>query len=97
MERMDEYRTARRVLITEVSADWVPRLVGWMLGSGFEQQRDDWRLHDNAQKIGEPWCIYRRLSATLQFLLGFWVLSDHPTSTYWLNIWIEVGCCLGKL
>ena len=57
VERMDEYRTARRVLMAEVSgrrARGRPRL-GWMdgvkLALGTQVWR--WRLRDNAQKNGK--------------------------------------------
>ena len=48
VERMDDYRMARSMLMAEVSGGRV-RLDGWCEG-GLRQQRNDWRLRDNAQK-----------------------------------------------
>ena len=64
MERMDDYRMARRVLMAEVSGGRVrarPRL-GWMDGVKVALgNRGRWRLRDNARKTGkrgEPWYIW---------------------------------------
>ena len=68
VDRMDEYRMSRRMLITDVSGRLVrgrPRL-GSMDGALCHgRQRDDSGGYDNARKIGrsgEPWCICRWLS-----------------------------------
>ena len=61
---MDEYRTARRVLMADVIGGPVrgrPRL-GWMDGVkvALVNRGIRWRLRDNARKIGksgEPWYI----------------------------------------
>ena len=62
---MDEYRMARRVLMSEVSGGRVrgrPRL-GWMDGVKValgNRGMTAWRLRDDALKIGkrgEPWYI----------------------------------------
>ena len=74
VERMDEYRMARRVLMSVVSGGWVwgrPRL-GWLdrvkvaLGNRL-------MTVEAARKIGksgEPWYICNWMSFTLPFLLG---------------------------
>ena len=77
LERMDEYRMARRVLMAEVSGGRVqgrPRS-GWMGGvkvaSGNRGMM--WRLRDNARKTGkseEQWYICNGMSYTRPFLLG---------------------------
>ena len=64
VERMDEYRMARRVLMAEVSGGWVrgrPRL-GWMDGMKVALGNRGMmvELHINARdigKCGEPWYI----------------------------------------
>ena len=64
VERIDEYRMARRVLMAEVSGGWVrgrPRLA-WMDGVKvvLGNRRMTGRQRDNARKIeksGEPWYI----------------------------------------
>ena len=64
MERMDEHRMARRVLMAEVSGGRArrrPRL-GWMDGVkvALGNRGVRWRLRDSALKIGksgEPWYI----------------------------------------
>ena len=64
VERMDESRMARSVLMAEVSGGRVrgrPRL-GWMDGVkvALGNRGMRWRLRDNARKIGksgEPWYI----------------------------------------
>ena len=64
MERMDDYRMARRELMAEVSWGRVrgrPKL-GWMDGVkvALGNRRMTWRLRDNARKTeksGEPWYI----------------------------------------
>ena len=52
VERMDEYRMARRVLMAEVSRGPVrgrSRLAGWMVGRWpWATQELRWRLRDNA-------------------------------------------------
>ena len=63
VERMDEYHGQKGV---DGGSKWRActretevRLDGWCEG-GSVQERNDWRLPDNARKIGksgEPWCI----------------------------------------
>ena len=60
MERLDEYRIARRVLMAEVSGGrvWGRPMVGWMDGwceGDLGQQRDDGG--GCSEKSEEPWCI----------------------------------------
>ena len=63
VERMDEYRMARRVLMAEVSLGWVPERsrLGWMYGvKEALDNKNDWRLRHHACKLrksGEPWYI----------------------------------------
>ena len=66
VERMDEYRIARRVLMAEVSGGRVrgrPRL-GWMDGVNVtlgRQQRNDCggcaSMPERSERVGEPWYI----------------------------------------
>ena len=64
VERMDEHRMVRRVLMAEVSGGRLrgkPRL-GWMDGVKMAIPTEElrWRLRDNSRKIGkseEPWYI----------------------------------------
>ena len=61
VERMDEYRMARRVLMAEVSGGWVrgrPRL-GWMDGVmvAFGNRRMTLEDARKTGKSGEPWYI----------------------------------------
>ena len=67
VERMNEYRMTRRVLIADVSGGpvrGIPRL-GWMDSVKVAFQAAEgrrWRLFDYARKIGrsgESWCISR--------------------------------------
>ena len=72
VERMDENRIARRVLMTEVNGGPVrgrPRL-GWM-DSVQVALGNRGRLRDNVWKIGkrrEPWCMCNWMSFTRPFL-----------------------------
>ena len=60
VERMDEYRMARRVLMGGVEGgykgEWETEIRhdGWCEG-GLGQQRNE--LRDNTRKIGKPWYI----------------------------------------
>ena len=59
VERLDEYRIARRVLMAEGSGGRVrgrPRL-GWMddVNVALEKEEWQWRLRDNARKIRREW------------------------------------------
>ena len=65
VERMDEYRMARRVLMAEVSGGRVRgrQGLGWMDGVkvALGNRGIQWRLRINTRKIGksaEPWYIY---------------------------------------
>ena len=66
MERLDDYRIARMVLLAEVRGRVQGRLrSGFMDGVqvalGSRGMTGVWRLRDNARKIGrsgEPWCIF---------------------------------------
>ena len=75
VERMYEYRMARRVLMAVedgYEGDWGwARWMVWRLLWATEEWR--WRLHDNAGKIeksGEPWYICNWMSFTRPFLFG---------------------------
>ena len=50
----------KKEFMTEISGGWVRgtevRQDGWCEG-GLGQQRNDWRLGDNAEKSGEHWCV----------------------------------------
>ena len=77
VERMDEYRMARRVLMAEVRVGrvrWRPRL-GWMDGVNVALGNRGMTVEAARQcrkigRSGEPWYICNRMSLTRPFLLG---------------------------
>ena len=95
LERMDEYRMARIVLMAEASGGRVPgRPRLWMDGVKVPVGRTGMTVEQCAN-VRKEWRtlvhIYRRLSFTLTFLVGSCVLSDHPPEIFWLITWGEVG------
>ena len=80
VERMDEYRMARRVLMAEVSEGRVrgrPRL-GWM--DGVKAALGNRGMTVEAA-IGNPWCICNRMRFTWSYLLGpVFFLAALPSS-----------------
>ena len=88
VERMDEYRIARRMLMAEVSGGRVrgrPRL-GWM--DGVKEELGNRGMTVGAArktgKSGEPLYICNRFSFTLPFLLGS-VYFGPPSVLWWLS------------
>ena len=88
VERMDEHRIAKRVLMAELSEGRVRGGLGPPREGGLGQQRNDgWRLRINELKIGkseEPWYVCHWMSSEWPFLLGP-LLSDRPPVLWWLS------------
>ena len=80
VERMDDYRMARRVLKAEVSGGRVRerasrretevKLEGWFEGGLRQQRNDGGGCASMLGKSGEPWYIRNWMSFTRPFLLG---------------------------
>ena len=91
VERMDEYRMARRVLMAEVSGggyEGYRGYAGWMV-QRWPWATEEWwfRLRDNARKIGksgEPWYTCNWM---FQAAIFAWpcVLSDCHPVFWWLS------------
>ena len=97
MERVNEYRISRRVLMAEVSGRRErgrPRL-GWMDGVKVTLGNRGMTTEElYARKIGrnlEPWCKRRWLSTTRVFLLVSFVLSGRRPGVWRLNTRRGVG------
>ena len=80
-ERMDEYRMARRVLMSEVSRErvWGRPMLGW---TGGELK---------IGKSGEPWCICNWMSFTRHFCLALCSFGP-PSFALMVTTWRGVGC-----
>ena len=95
VERMDEYRMARRVLMTKASGGRVRRKsrLGWMDGVKVALGNRGMTVEAVRQcakdrKQGEPWCICRLRSANeFPAAISAWhcVLSDRPPVLWWLS------------
>ena len=76
MERTDQYRMVRRVLMADVSGVqlWERPRLGWMDGVKVSATEEWlWRLRVNVLKIGksvEPWYICNWMSFTWPFMFG---------------------------
>ena len=97
VERMDEYRMIRRVLMADVSGGRVrgrPRLgcmdcMKMALGSRGMAAEAALKIG----RCGEPWCICRWLSL-INVAIFAWppVLSDRPPTLSWIITGRGVGC-----
>ena len=92
VERMDEYRIPRRVLMAEVSEGRVqgrPRL-GWMNGvkvalSNRGVTMEAAQQYAKDRKSGEPWCTCNCMSFKRPFCLALCSFSERPPVLWWLS------------